>query len=98
MQEVKSKCIKEILLNMNKEIKNVKFLINPIECKSKQNLMKNIDEGKWAPNPLLGMFPLLPWCAPTPTLIKKEGKETRMSNREKGVLNILLVFQQHNLT
>jgi hypothetical protein len=33
MQEVKSKCIKEILLNMNKEIKNVKIFINPIDGK-----------------------------------------------------------------
>jgi hypothetical protein len=71
---VKSKCIKEILLNMNKEIKNMKFIINQIEWKSKQHLMKKLDEGKWTPKPFLGMCPFLPWCAPTPTLVNKERK------------------------
>jgi hypothetical protein len=74
MQEVKSKCIKEILLNMNKEIKNVKNFHQPNRWKSKQHLMKKLDEGKWALKPFLGMYPSLPWCAPTPTLVNKEGK------------------------
>jgi hypothetical protein len=36
--------------------------------------MKKLDEGKWALKPFLGMYPSLPWCAPTPTLVNKEGK------------------------
>jgi hypothetical protein len=67
MQELKSKCIKEILFNMNKEIENVKFIINLVEWKSKQHMKKNLNEVKWVPKCLLGVGTLLPSCAPTPT-------------------------------
>ena len=60
--------------------------------------MKKLDEGKWALKPFLGMYPSLPWCAPTPTLVNKEGKQNRIWNQEKEVLKILVSFQQHKLT
>jgi len=43
--------------------------------KVKQHLVEKFDEGKWAPKPLLNMGPLIPLCAPTQTLISKEGKK-----------------------
>ena len=60
--------------------------------------MKKLDEGKWALKPFLGMYPSLPWCAPTATLVNKEGRYNRIWNQEKEVLKILVSFQQHKLT